>query len=153
VLLFAGLLAAVLYAWQMAGAWVEDQSQPGQFDLQSGTRGFFVGSGPGTIVLAGKGVATGALATLRYTGRSALALLSLQDMPVLDTPGVYQLWCVDAAGTVDASSAFTIPVDDVAPQMIGISAPRTLAAYKRFFVTIEPGLGSQSPSDRVVLSN
>jgi Anti-sigma-K factor rskA len=151
LLLAVGLLVAALYIWQVAGAWAADQSQAGYYDLGLGSRGLLSGRGPQAMSLTGQGIASGATGRLLVSVRGMSGILELHDMPALPDSQVYQLWCVDGAGTIDAANSFLIPIDGQESTILVIGAPRMLMVYTHFMITIEPAGSSSSPSKQVVM--
>jgi hypothetical protein len=147
--LMAALLASSFYLWQTLGEWKTVFSA----SLDDDTRRFGL-SGPiavgvsgtgafgqrtfATVPLRGQGVATGASGVLRFNGyRGFIGQLRLNDMPILPPTHIYQLWCVDIAGSADAATLFRVPIDSEGNLALAISAPRPLSIYRRFYITVQ----------------
>ncbi len=152
LLLGAVLVVSVLFTWQVASAWT-DQDQEGVTEAAIGIRGLLAGRNAESTVLAGEGLAAGARGTLYYYERGVIGVMLLSDMPVLPESRVYEMWCVGPNGTVDASSIFNISADTQATTVVDISAPRSISAYVRIFVTIEPAGGSPRPAGSIVMQS
>lgn len=108
---------------------------------------------PNKVQLHGVRIAGGASGTLRFGGYDPVAFLSIYDLPVLPPSKVYQLWCYDVLGGVDASSTFSIALDDQEPQLFHVVAPRLFGTYSHFAITIETAPVGRTPSDQLVLTN
>ena len=150
LLLIAVLLACVVYAWQVVNTW-DTQDAAGQEEARIGLQGVLAGHNPDSLELKGTGVASSASATLYFYNRGVFGVLQLRDMPVLPSSQVYQMWCVDAEGDIDASSVFRVPVDSQEFTIVDVSTRRIVSQYNRVFVTIEPASGSEAPSAQIVL--
>ena len=164
-ILVAVLLACSVYVWQVATTWGEEVNQAAQDTLLRSTStlgryGMYGVSGYGsgflqrsmqTIELKGIGIAAGASGSLLFNTRYASGQLHVQDLPVLPDSKVYQLWCIDAAGTVDAASAFKMPIDTEGDTTVSIIAPRLLYAYVHFRITIQP-IGDRTVPGLVVMA-
>jgi hypothetical protein len=159
VIALLALLGCAFYAWQVENAWA-DHIRP-SLDV--------TGRGLSLTSLTGRGVATGATATLSVDSLAKKAVLQLDDMPALPAGQAYQIWCVADTGEVDASSIFHISFDgqdsstqvivtecqriQLVDQAVVMQTPHSMEAYHHFMVTIEPDGGSKTPSGQVVLAN
>jgi hypothetical protein len=150
LVLAASLVACIIYAWQVETVWTT-QDLAGEDDARIGLQGLLAGHNPDSMDLSGTGVAKGASGTLYFYNRGVIGVLQLHDMPLIPTTQVFQMWCVDATGNVDASSVFRVPFDGQEFTIVDVSTPHILGQYTGFLITIEPAGGSATPSSQVVM--
>ena len=152
LVLAAILIAAALYLWQVEYGWA-DESRIGLVNVGLSVRGFLAGRSPSARDLRGTGLGADARATLYFYDRGSNGVMQVQDLPVLPASQTFELWCIDDAGNIDASSLFRVPVEGQEADVIEVSAPHMMSSYVRFLITIEPVDGGPSPSKQVVLAD
>lgn len=137
----------LVYLWQLVSAWQVEQDQ---YALRQRAGIIWRGEGVHTETA----LVSGATAILHANSRADTGELLVQNLPMLPPAEIYQLWGIDATGTVDAAADFSVPFDSEGTFVVRVIAPQFLTTYTRFFITIESANRSHpTPSGRVVMTN
>ena len=148
----AAALACLLYLWQTAGAWRDEQDLPADQGRAVAT---LAGSTTHLDLRAGMAgaVASDTSAIVRVSNRIDTGELLVRNLPMLPPSQIYRLWGIDTIGTVDHAADFNTPFDSADAYTVPVITAQALTTYRHFVVTIEPAASHDPlPTGRVVMS-
>lgn len=153
ICLSAVFLFCLLYVSQLSEIWHAQEAEASE-NAKSSTTSVMIGwRQPRFSRMTGAGVATNAKGVIRYNGNDPIAVMTIDELPVLPPTSAYQLWCYDQLGSVDPATVFDVTIDSSPTKIVMVTAPRLFDYYVNFSVTIEPAAGSRLPTGAVVLHN